>query len=175
MRLRYHFLYARFRQTNNFFNQNFTNFGPRVGLAWDVTGDARTVFRAGYGMFYDANFGNALFNVIQNPPAYAVVQAPGGLVFPNQFDTFSNVLGGGPFTYRSSARMLNKDMVTAYAQQWNATFEHDLIGRGLVASIGYVGSKGDKLYSLNNLNQRGACIMADNCAGRCEAKPIGND
>ncbi|PYX63609.1 MAG: hypothetical protein DMG74_16145 [Acidobacteria bacterium] len=156
---------ARFRQTNNFFNQNFTNFGPRVGLAWDVTGDARTVFRAGYGVFYDANFGNALFNVIQNPPAYAVVQAPGGLVFPNQFDTFSNVLGGGPFTYRSSARMLNKDMVTAYAQQWNATFEHDLIGRGLVASIGYVGSKGDKLYSLNNLNQRGACIMADNCAG----------
>jgi hypothetical protein len=154
-----------FRQTDQFFNQDFNNFAPRVAVAWDVTGNSRTVFRAGYGVFYDANFGNALFNVIQNPPAYAVVQAPGGRIFPNQYDTLADVLGGGAFTYNSSARALDKDIVTAYNQQWNATLEHDLLGKGVLVSLAYVGAKGDKLYSLNNLNQRGSCIMLDSCDG----------
>jgi hypothetical protein len=31
------------------------NIGPRMGLAWTVTGDAKTVLRAGYGLFYSQN------------------------------------------------------------------------------------------------------------------------
>jgi hypothetical protein len=156
---------ARFARTGNLFDQDFNNFAPRIGIAWDMFGNARTVFRAGYGMYYDANFGNALFNVIQNPPNYAVVIAPGGHVSQNQFDTLAEALGaaGGEFTYTSSARMLNREMVTAYSQQWNATLEHDVLGKGVFASIGYVGAKGDQLYSLNNLNQRGSCIFLDSC------------
>ena len=159
---------ARFTRTGNFFNQDFNNFAPRVGLAWDITGKGNTVFRAGYGMFYDANFGNALFNAIQNPPNYAVVSVtPGtggiqatGPIMPNQFDSLAALLGSGAsFPVSSSARMLNRDMVTAYSQQWNATVEHDIMGKGIFASVGYVGSKGDQLYSLNNLNMLGSCIM----------------
>jgi len=35
-----------------------TNFAPRIGVAYDVRGDARTVLRANYGLFYDRAPGN---------------------------------------------------------------------------------------------------------------------
>lgn len=35
------------------FPRDTNNFAPRVGLAWDITNDGKTVFRAAYGIFYD--------------------------------------------------------------------------------------------------------------------------
>jgi hypothetical protein len=33
-------------------NPDLNNFAPRVGVAWDVRGNAKTVLRAGYGLYY---------------------------------------------------------------------------------------------------------------------------
>ena len=33
-------------------NSDLNNFAPRLGVAWDVNGDAKTVVRGGYGIFY---------------------------------------------------------------------------------------------------------------------------
>ncbi|HEY3027812.1 MAG TPA: carboxypeptidase regulatory-like domain-containing protein [Pyrinomonadaceae bacterium] len=35
------------------FPRDKNNYAPRVGLAWDVKGDAKTVIRGAFGMFYD--------------------------------------------------------------------------------------------------------------------------
>jgi len=40
---------------------NYKNFSPRVGFAYDATGDGKTSLRGGFGMFYDA-LQNGIYN-----------------------------------------------------------------------------------------------------------------
>jgi hypothetical protein len=136
------------------------NFAPRVGFAWDVTGDGRTSLRAGYGMAYERNFGNVTFNVIQNPPNYAVVAITAGNEVASLPLTADNAgpLAGSGTTIRlpgTSLRHVREDIRNAYAHFWSAAFEREL-GRGTVASAEYSGSAGRSLYSIENINLVGS-------------------
>jgi hypothetical protein len=42
--------------------------GPRFGLAYDVTGKQNFVIRTGFGVFYDRFQGNRVFDFVRNPP-----------------------------------------------------------------------------------------------------------
>jgi outer membrane receptor protein involved in Fe transport len=135
------------------------NVAPRLGFAWDVRGDGRTSVRGGYGMGYERNFGNVTFNVIQNPPNYAVVSlfAPTDVPTLPIFRTVEGPLSGTGTALipSTSTRNVDPDIVNSYAHFWNVSLQHELWKRTTV-SLEYVGSAGEALYSLSNFNRAGA-------------------
>ena len=142
------------------------NFAPRLGIAWDVNGDGRTSVRGGYGMAYERNFGNVTFNVIQNPPNYAVVSLVAGTdvpLIPITTDNAGPLAGTGTKLLPGvSLRHLDQNITNAYAHFWSAAFQKQLPAETSV-SVEYTGSKGVDLYLINgqNLPGSGAVYLGD--------------
>jgi outer membrane receptor protein involved in Fe transport len=137
----------------------YGNFGPRVGFAYDLFGDAKTAVRGGYGIGYERNFNNVTYNVIQNPPAYTVISVtPKDVGGPIPIST-SNAgpLGGSSGSKAlpgASLRNVDENIKTAYVHQWNLGLEQQLTPN-LTGSLTYNGARGIHQYSIANTNEAG--------------------
>jgi outer membrane receptor protein involved in Fe transport len=136
---------------------DWNNLAPRVGFAWDATGDGKTSLRGGYGISYERNFGNVTFNVIQNPPAqFNSVFNPGGNITTDNLGPFTGT--GTKSLPPPSLRYVRQDIPTAYTQSWNLSVQREL-RQNTVMSLDYTGAHGLKEYSIENLNQTGFGVL----------------
>lgn len=133
-------------------------FAPRVGLAWDPLGDAKTSIRAAYGIFYDESALIQTYNVYQSPDfqPIAVVFVPFSFADPFQ--------GKSPFTpplklpvpidpsIPTTATWIAADLQLPYVQHWNLTLQRQL-SPSLAVEVAYVGNKGTKLQGNVDVNQ----------------------
>ena len=139
---------------NRFFLPRRMNFSPRMGLAYDLTGRGRLVFRSGIGRFYERLPGFVYENL--NPPAFSVVRISKVPLAPALFqDPYSLFPLEAISVPPSAVSHLDQDLTTASTWNWNSTLEHDLSNKFLLA-VSYVGSTGQDLYRPINANRLGS-------------------
>ena len=111
-------------------------YAPRIGFAYDLTGDGKTALRGGFGVFFGRN-GSSLGGYNQTPVinfgTLPTLLSSSGLLFPQNVD-------GMDFS-GYSANVMNY----SFSVQRN-------VGMGTVVDIAYVGSLGRHLLWTRNLN-----------------------
>ncbi len=122
------------------------NIQPRLGLTFDPGGDAKSLFRAGFGIYYDQVLvGIFEQNAFVNPPFANTrnVQNP----------QLANPAAGTTPTTAGVRSLIatGEDFKTPRFMQWNVGVARQLYSRGVI-DISYVGSRGDDLVQPVDIN-----------------------
>jgi Carboxypeptidase regulatory-like domain/TonB dependent receptor len=124
--------------------QNNRNFEPRVGLAWTVAADGRTVLRAAYAHAVDQPGTTAVRDTAGNPPFAAPLTAAGSIPLVAAL-VATRPLGLAPATVDPAFR-------NASLRSWNVNLQRQLAS-DLAVTVGYLGSRGTDLRISRNINQ----------------------
>ena len=150
------------KKGGQWYNNDMNNFAPRIGFAYDVKGDGKTAIRGGVGVFYDRMIGATISAVDGGTPGFG----QDVFVYPNSSGTDVRLGDGIPGTPQPPAPILtlpnsrstsisvfNPNLRTPYVVQYSLNVQRELPLR-MVLEVGYVGSRGIKLFMAQNLDQQ---------------------
>lgn len=138
-------------------NPSLKSFGPRVGVAWDPSGQGKMSIRSGFGIYYDFIMPPFLLTAVTTNPPFSIQVTPANPVFPNVYSTL------GPLINQCASTVAAKDCPIvlgifginsphqSYVMQYNLTLQRE-IARMTVVTAGYQGSRGVHLNRMVDAN-----------------------
>lgn len=134
----------------------YTNFAPRLGISYSP--NAKTVVRAGYGIFYTQDIGNAYFDMARNIAGRVTyINADSLAPYPASNLTWDNATpgsGGGAISNLppSTAFANAVSHKTSYTEQYLLNLQQQ-VGAEWSFELGYQGALSRHLYGFLNANQ----------------------
>jgi hypothetical protein len=119
---------------------------PRLGVAWDISGDGKTAIRGGVGLFYERERVSTGLFLGVNPPI------SGFAAVTRTLDSNAPVVGDAAPAYGAPGAALELKAGNAHYWQWNVAVEREVF-RNTLVELAYVGSKGLGLWGETNLNE----------------------
>ncbi len=171
---------------NSPYNIDPYNFAPRVGFAWDIAGNNKTVIRGGAGIIYETINWEAFLALNNNlglstiPTAASAGVTPGtGNISTGQVTYFSGlnwyatgnqtIFPSGPLNCSANPCTImgiTPNFKTPYVSEWNLNIQH-AFNTKITLEAAYVGNHGSKLLGIHDINQPtvgagwNACIASD--------------
>jgi hypothetical protein len=157
---------------------DYHNFGPRAGFAYQLTSDAKTVVRGGIGVFYFVDRGGIDNQLAQNPPfsgsasfqqskGYEIALSGSLPCSPSCTTSQLNSTtatapvptGAAAFADLNLSAPTNVSVVsylttnlTPQVTEWNLQLQRQ-VGTNMSVSLGYVGDHGARLPGYYNANE----------------------
>jgi hypothetical protein len=133
-----------------------TDFGPRIGFAYDVYGHGTTVIRGGWGMYFGRITNGNIMSVRLN------TGSPNGQIAPSyknnplsagisEGPVYPNIFTGGTSTAKPVSDYFASNMKLPEVQEFDLELQQE-VGRGTFFALSYLGSMGRRLPNFLNEN-----------------------
>ena len=118
---------------------SYKTWQPRIGFAYDVSGNGKTVLRGGFGLFFERVQGNDVYNAALNPP-FAYQPSATNVYFSNP-NTSALTGTTTSQTFPSTLTNLQYNYQPPGTAMFSLGVQHQL-AQSLIAVVQYAGSTG---------------------------------